>query len=277
MLSVRDAFAALCRAVLEGGGGAAGPGGAAEPYPSEAGVVFVNIRGEIQSLHDLAASPGWDAACDRAVVEYLSVPNHRFGCADLDYHRFAPEPMRLGPAALPMHVFHILEAFSRTTPARYAALWLPLLDLAEAAAPAADEAHRDALRRARDHLRAQQQPGLAPAQSLDALLGNLVGGIPGLQTMVQQILGAAAEGGARADGTGPPADLGGMLSHVQGLLNPLLSQAAASATAEDPTLSPAIGQILTGFNALTQALMTPPPSAPSAVDAAGGGMMLTEQ
>lgn len=63
--------------------------------------------------------------------------------------------------------------------------------------------------------------------------------------MVQQMMGSAA-----ADN----GNMNGVMEQVQGMLNPLLTQAAASATSHDPTLQPAITQILDGFTALTQAL-----------------------
>lgn len=57
----------------------------------------------------------------------------------------------------------------------------------------------------------------------------------------------------------PDGGMGGLLGQIQGMLNPLLQQAAASASEQDPSLQPAISQILTGFSALTQAMQTPSP------------------
>ena len=77
---------------------------------------------------------------------------------------------------------------------------------------------------------------------------NLMGSFPGLQQLVQQMVGTPGEPTAGAAG------LGGVLGQIQGMLHPLLNQAAATASAQDPALQPAIQQILGGFASLTEAL-----------------------
>ena len=66
------------------------------------------------------------------------------------------------------------------------------------------------------------------------------------------------------NGDSPDGGMGGLLGQIQGMLNPLLSQAAASASQQDPSLQPAINQILSGFSALTQAMQPPTSHAPAA-------------
>ena len=73
--------------------------------------------------------------------------------------------------------------------------------------------------------------------------------------MVQQLMGTI-------NSDSPDGGMGGLLGQIQGMLNPLLSQAAASASQQDPSLQPAINQILTGFSALTQAMQPPSEPAP---------------
>lgn len=235
---------------------------------TEEGEVFADIRTEVQGF----LGQTWAEEGDAAVKEYMVVPNHRFACTDLDYKRFTPAPLMVG--GRPLHLHHILEAFSRTNPQRYACVWAPLLDLAEVTG-AADTA---CLQGARSHLSSQQQQqqqaaaaaaALAagmqvvptatttpPSSSdpaavdpqLDSMMQNVLTSFPGLQSMVQQLV----SGSATEDG------MGQMLGQIQGLLTPLLSQAATTASQQDPSLQPAIGQILSGFSALTQALTTPP-------------------
>ena len=48
-----------------------------------------------------------------------------------------------------------------------------------------------------------------------------------------------------------------MVGQMQNMLQPLLNQAAASANAGDPSLQPAISQILSGVSDLTKALGPP--------------------
>lgn len=248
---VQRGLHALCVAILSPEGGGTNP-------PPE---VFQDIQREVEPLRDLVGAPArWTAAAERQVVEWLAVPDHWHACLDLNYGGFTPAALLLpgDDRSYPLHLYHILEAFSRTGPVRYAGVWLPLLDLAEAAAGASgtlDAADGAVLQRARQHLQAQRDAGPRPEGAapppLDALMNSLLGSVPGLQDMLQQIVGATS-GDPRAE------DMQGVLSQIQGLLNPLLSQAAASASATDPTLSPAIGQILSGFNALTQALVAGP-------------------
>lgn len=244
--TIQDCLRHFCQVVADGG---------------EDGDVFHNVRREVQAFGTMP----WPADGDVPVREYMAVPNHVFACTDLDYKRFATTPLVVGNQQL--HIFHILELFSRTNPQRYATVWAPLLDLAEAVTT--DGSRQQALRQAREHVRRQcdrgggaaagagaaaaagvaSGAGAPPTQQLDDVMQNLLGTIPGLQGMVQQMMNATDNAGA--DGGG---GIGAMLNQIQGLLNPLLNQAAASATTQDPHLQPAIGQILSGFSALTQAL-----------------------
>lgn len=249
-----DCMRAFCAVVVHGDG------------MSEPEQQLDALRQEVGVLLDKE----WPVDGDAAVREFFAVPNHRFACTDLDYHRFGTQPLMIGTH--PLHIFHILEAFSRTNPTRYAAIWLPLLDILDVVASAElapDPSLSVGLGRARSHLRQQLEP-VPPSPSaianldaqIDGVMQNLLGTFPGLHSMVQQIMTTAAAD-PNADG-----GLGGVFGQIQGILTPLLTQAAASATAQDPSLTPAIGQILSGFTALTQALAPSPP---------GGGVGVGQQ
>ena len=102
---------------------------------------------------------------DKQVQEYMSVPsmasyihlynamptNHVFACTDLDYKRFSTTPLIV--AGLQLHIYHILEAFSRTNPKRFASIWLPLIDMFEIIHPN----KQNDVQQARLHLLKQQQ------------------------------------------------------------------------------------------------------------------------
>lgn len=248
MSRIADCLRAYCTVAMEGVEGGS-------PEQQEA------LRRELQPLLQM----DWPLDGDGVVREFFAVPNHCFACTDLDYHRFSTLPLVLGPHTV--HIYHIMEAFSRTNPTRYAAVWMPLLDLMDAATEP-DPGLRLGLDRARAHLRQQLQTAVVGTENaggttttpsldaqLDGVMNNLMQSFPGLHSMVQQIM-------ATADAGAPDAGLGGVFGQIQGILTPLLTQAAASATAQDPTLTPAIGQILAGFTALTQALAPPGPPGP---------------
>lgn len=217
---------------------------------TEEGIAFSKMRQEV----DLFSQTPWSQDADLAVQEYFSVPNHVYACTDLDYKRFSTNPLVIHGRQL--HIHHILEGFSHTNPPRYASVWLPLLDLAEAVAQPGST-HLSTIETARQHLQRQiessktdqsSQPNSDEATTpIDAMMHNLLGNFPGLQTMVQQMLSSSS----------PDGDLGNIVGQIQGLLNPLLTQAAASATEQDPSLQPAIGQILQGFSALTNSMTNP--------------------
>lgn len=256
--SIADCLRAFCACVSGG---------------DESGDVFTNVRRETETF--VTAGP-WPEDGDQTVREYFSVPNHRFACTDLDYKRFTTTPLVVGGRQL--HLHHILEIFSRTNPARYATVWRPLLDLAVALAPTPQD--REALQRAQAHLQQQIRSGTTPGSGggggaiattedpqLDAMVSNVLGTFPGLQGIVQQIMTAGGGAGGGAD-EGGDAGVGGMMQRIQGMMGPLLQQAATTAGSQDPTLQPALSQIMMGFNSLTSALMQPPP----ATSGGGGGM-----
>lgn len=142
-----------------------------------------------------------------------------------------------------LHIHQILQAFSRTDAGRYASVWLPLLTVAERAAP--DQAAR--IQTARNHLQRQTASAMpSTAAEFDGVMQNFLHSFPGLQNMVQQILAGG--------GDGPSAGLAGVLNQVQSLMQPLLAQASDDPNA--PDLRPAVNQIMQGFTGLTQALVS---------------------
>lgn len=236
---------------------------------AEQGHVFQNIREEVRRFCDPALSLEWGDEADARVQHYMLIPDHSSACKELNFQLFSKTPLMARDR--PLHVHHILEAFSKTTPARFATVWLPLLDCFEAcrwamqggpAAPAPD------LQAARQHLRQQQQQqqhgggsamddvllgaaglgGPGPANELDAMMQNILSSFPGLQGMVQQML---QSGGG---GAGPEQGIQQLLGQVQGLLQPLLAQACQDPSSGAAELQPAVGKILEGFAGLTQAL-----------------------
>lgn len=230
---------------------------------------FPEMRQEVQGF--AAALAGNEPAATAAVSEYMNVPIHLQACQDLDYRMFnAEQPLTLGCGVLRLH--HILEAFSRTSPARYAEVWIPVLDLTLAVCPAG---MRDKLNNARNIVLGANHGSAAmtttvspgpnadifrgvgdPGQALDGVMNNILSAFPGLQDMVQTMMTA----GSTPDGV--PA----VMQQIQTLLCPLLTQA----TKDDPSapnLQPAVAQILQGFSTLTESLAQPAPAAPAPPDA----------
>ena len=127
--------------------------------------------------------------------------------------------LRMGERQL--HLYHILEAFSHTNPQEYAAVWLPLIDLAEACS----EQGAGQFLEARAHLQRQLNPDPIQSSSLtgspnattgaiDQTMQSLLNHFPGLQQLVQQMVSSSVEG---SDGT--VGGLSGVLSQVQGMLH----------------------------------------------------------
>lgn len=106
----------------------------------EEGEVFANIRQEVVPFTSQLKDASPEAS--QAVGDFMNIPNHRFACSDLDYKRFSTSPLVVGGKQL--HLYHILEVFSRTNPQRFAMVWEPLLELA-AMTQLGDAAHTQAL------------------------------------------------------------------------------------------------------------------------------------
>lgn len=229
----------------------------------EDGVPFINLRQEVQAFAQ--ALTGGEEFVRASVSAYLlDVPNHLQACMDLDFQRFSADtPLVHGAGVLRLR--HILEAFSCTSPQRYADVWLPVLDLALAVS--GPNVH-DALHKARNHVLSAKKEskcsevtsdvfrGVAdPGQALDGVMNNILSAFPGLQDMVQKMMVA----GSSPDGV--PA----VMEQVQSILYPLLAQA----TNDDPSapnLQPAVAQILEGFSKLTGSLATPGHANPNPPD-----------
>lgn len=228
---------------------------------TEEGDTFVNIRKEVSSIAQIP----WSDTMGMAIQEYLSIPNHMYACTDLDYKRFSPSPLILDGRQL--HLFHILEAFSKTNPRRYASVWLPLLNLAESVV-SPGSSQMSGFQAARQHLQQQMEQsnsGTFPpntgseTDALDSMVQILVGNFPGLQSMFQQLNTIENQNGSGG--------LSNMIQQMHGMLNTLLSKAAASAVERDPSIQPAMNQIIQGFTALTNVIAsnasglpaTPPP------------------
>lgn len=247
--NIRSCVLAFCSAVLAG---------------HEEGEPFVTIGQQVRAFQEApwpAAAATPEGVAERAVVEYLTaVPNHVRACTDLEYKHFHPtQPLRISDH--PGHVLHlhaIMEAFSRTNPQRYGALWLPLLDLAIAAAPPG-AAHLPGLHKAKAHVQGARATtvdpmrvfqGVDPNSALDGVMQNILSAFPGISGMMQQMMDMN-NGGKLEDIT----------DKVQELVGPVLKEAAA----QDPQaacMQPAVHQIMQGLSDLTRALSRS--SAPSA-------------
>lgn len=220
---VRDTLHAFCVCVLK------------ESDDSE---MFVDVRKEVQTF----LGQMWPDDGAILVREYLSVPNHMMAVNDLDYKRFSTTPLTIHAHAL--HIFHILEIFSRTNATRYASVWLRLVELYEVST----DIDRTVLHNVRVHLEKSNQSvsqmcAVDPTtgQEMDAFLQGVMGSVPGLQTLVQQIMNDSQGENGMAN----------ILGNIQKLIQPILSQAVGET---DPALHPAISQIIGGFSALTSAL-----------------------
>ena len=171
----------------------------------EEGDVFVNIRQEVIPFAAQLQDPTPDTY--QAIVEFMDIPNHHFACCDLDYKRFSTSPMVANGKQL--HVYHILEVFSRTNPQRFAMVWEPLLDFA-ALTQSGDGAHKQALAQAKQHVAQQQQKGVdgagaltaSPDAQIDNMVQNLMGSCPGGRPRVDwpRPSSGAAEHGTTAHG-----------------------------------------------------------------------------
>ena len=155
-----------------------------------AGDPFDKIREQVCGF---VAEPWPGETADNAVRDYLTtVPNHILACTDLDFQKFsASTPLHIDNQRPPLHLHHILEAFSRTNPQQYGAIWLPLLDVAEAVADP-NASHRSGLTRARMHLQSQvptnpfvqhlleqedaahTPQGVDPSAALDGVMRNIL-------------------------------------------------------------------------------------------------------
>ena len=255
--SIRSCVLAFCAAVLAG-------------RETETGEEFVALRAEVQAFLDAPWPTQPPDAAERAVVEYMLVPSHVLACVDLDFqHLSRSDPLRLtSGTSHVLHLHQIMEAFSRTSPQRYAAVWVPLLDLALVCSPPGST-QLPGLERARLHVQEQSAApppplpheqlfaGVDPNSALDGIMHNILSSFPGLQGMVQQLLSAGAPGDAGA--------LPAVMGQVRELLGPLLTEAVGNDPA-GPQLQPAVSQILQGFSGLTEALSQgaagAPPGAP---------------
>ncbi len=201
---------------------------------------------------DTLAALNWDARMDDEVLAFVSVPNHLFACSDLRMEGFSEEPLNVAGQALPIR--RVLEAFSHTNPGTFAQIWFPLVGIAERVCVNIGQTMSFAS--AKEYLISQmpvggqntpKPPPTAFEGQVDGLVQNLLGSVPGLQSFVQGIL-------ANPEGLGSGENLGHMVGHIQGMLEPLMSQASAEGWNQDSTLQPAVQQILGGFTALTSAL-----------------------
>ena len=200
-----------------------------------------------ERVRGFLANMDQDPRLDALVREYLTVPNHVFACMELNYRGFSdttPLAVCQGQYSLPIH--QALEIFSRTSALRFAGVWVPLLQVAQCCIT--DPSHLQRLGEAMQHLQQQQvDTNAAAAGQMEFVLQNMCQSFPGLQGMVQQVMQMSGDPDS-------PGGLTRLLSQVETLLQPLLTQAAANASAQNPSLQPALGQILSGFAQLTNTL-----------------------
>jgi hypothetical protein len=195
------------------------------------------------------------------LVSYFSdVPSHRTACVQLDQSLFGNPipfpgtPVPLGP---------ILERFSKLGARPFGAVWLAVLDLAEACNPTLDVAGARDYIRQRTSAAAAAPPGgpgdagLPTQAQIDGILRSVVAAFPGIGDAVQEIVAPILAGAAN-----PATSADGVTNLMESLQTTLLKPMLENLAGSGNDVMPAISQIMEGFKSLNHALNAAPADGP---------------